>query len=135
MKPVLLVLVFLSEEHRALVSERFDMIYAPNEHLGKDRANGQAQIAARGHEIKVVLTSGTNGLLASEIDRLPALELICTVGVGYENVAIEQARARGIPVANAAGTNDDCVADHTMMLLLAAIRRLPFLNKIGRAHV
>jgi len=42
MKPVLLVLVFLSEEHRALVSERFDMIYAPNAHLGKDRSNGEA---------------------------------------------------------------------------------------------
>ncbi|MFD4840674.1 2-hydroxyacid dehydrogenase [Achromobacter sp. NPDC058515] len=128
MKPVLLVLVFLSEEHRALVSERFDMIYAPNEQLGKDRANGEAQIAARGRDIKVVLTNGTNGLTSSEIDRLPALELICTVGVGYENVAVEHAKARGIAVANAAGTNDDCVADHTMMLLLAAIRRLPFLN-------
>lgn len=128
MKPVLLVLVFLSEEHRALVGERFDMIYAPNEQLGKDRARGEAQIAARGRDIKVVLTNGTNGLTASEIDRLPALELICTVGVGYENVAIDHAKARGIPVANAAGTNDDCVADHAMMLLLAAIRRLPFLN-------
>jgi len=128
MKPVLLVLVFLSEEHRALVSERFNMIYAPNEHLGQDRSKGEAEIAARGHEIKVVLTNGTNGLLASEIDRLPMLELICTVGVGFENVAVAHAKARGIPVANAAGTNDDCVADHTMMLLLAAIRRLPFLN-------
>lgn len=128
MKPVLLVLVFLSEEHRALVSEQFEMIYAPNAHLGKDRSNGEVQIAARGTEISVVLTNGTNGLLASEIDRLPALKLICTVGVGHENVAIEHARSRGIQVANAAGTNDDCVADHTMMLLLAAIRRLPFLN-------
>lgn len=128
MKPVLLVLVFLSEEHRALVGERFDMIYAPNAQLGQDRSNGQAQIAARGPEIKVVLTNGTNGLLTSEIDALPALELICTVGVGYENVAVEYAKARGIAVANAAGTNDDCVADHAMMLLLAAIRRLPFLN-------
>jgi lactate dehydrogenase-like 2-hydroxyacid dehydrogenase len=31
-------------------------------------------------------------------------------------------------VCNAAGTNDDAVADHTMAILLAAIRRLPFLN-------
>lgn len=135
MKPVLLVLVFLSEEHRALVGERFDMIYAPNAKLGQDRSNGEAQIAARGREVKVVLTNGTNGLLASEIDRLPELELICTVGVGYENVALEHAKARGIAVANAAGTNDDCVADHTMMLLLAAIRRLPFLNSGVRRGV
>ncbi|MES2185732.1 MAG: 2-hydroxyacid dehydrogenase [Pseudomonadota bacterium] len=128
MKPLLLVLVFLSEEHRALVSERFDMVYAPNEDLGADRSNGAAQIAARGPDIRVVLTNGTNGLLAAEIDALPKLELICTVGVGHENVAVAHARARGIAVANAAGTNDECVADHAMMILLAAIRRLPFLN-------
>jgi len=127
-KPVLLVLVFLSEEHRALMREHFELIYAPNAQLGRDRRNGAAQIAARGHEIELVLTNGTNGLLANEIDRLPALRLIGTVGVGYENVALVHARARGIPVVNAAGTNDDCVADHAMMLLLAAIRRLPFLN-------
>ncbi len=127
-KPLLLVLVFLSEEHRALVSERFELIYAPNEGLGKDRSNGQAQIATRGQDIRVVLTNGTNGLLAEEIDALPHLELICTVGVGFENVARERARERGIPVCNAAGTNDDAVADHAMAILLAAIRRLPFLN-------
>ncbi|MDB5838711.1 MAG: D-isomer specific 2-hydroxyacid dehydrogenase, NAD-binding, partial [Herminiimonas sp.] len=128
MKPLLLVLVFLSEEHRVLVSERFEMIYAPNPGLGADRSAGQAQIAARGANIQVVLTNGTNGLLAEEIALLPRLELICTVGVGFENVALDAASARGIPVCNAAGTNDDAVADHAMAILLAAIRRVPFLN-------
>ncbi|MFC5496238.1 2-hydroxyacid dehydrogenase [Caenimonas terrae] len=128
MKPRLLVLVYLSVEHRALVSERFDMIYAPNEGLGADRSNGAAQIAAHGSEIRVVLTNGTNGLLATEIDALPRLELVCTVGVGFENVALERASRRGIPVCNAAGTNDDAVADHAMAILLAAVRRVPFLN-------
>lgn len=128
MKPLLLVLVFLSEEHRALVAERFEVIYAPNEKLGADRSNGAAQIAARGQDILVVLTNGTNGLHADEIGALPRLELICTVGVGFENVDLAAASARGIPVCNAAGTNDDAVADHAMAILLAAIRRLPFLN-------
>lgn len=128
MKPLLLVLVYLSDEHRALVAERFDTIYAPNANLGADRSNGAAQIQARGEDIRVVLTNGTNGLLAEEIAALPKLELICTVGVGFENVALDAARARGIPVCNAAGTNDDAVADHAMAILLAAIRRLPFLN-------
>lgn len=128
MKPLLLVLVYLSEEHRALVAQRYETVYAPNEGLGADRSNGAAQIAARGHDIQVVLTNGTNGLLAEEIDAMPRLELICTVGVGFENVALDRACARGIPVCNAAGTNDDAVADHAMAILLAAIRRLPFLN-------
>lgn len=128
MKPVLLVLVYLSEVHRTLLDERFNMIYAPNENLGADRSNGAAQINARGSEIELVLTNGTNGLLADEIARLPNLKLICTVGVGYENVACEAAKRRGIPVCNAAGTNHTAVADHAMAILLAAIRRIPFLN-------
>lgn len=128
MKPLLLVLVFLSEEHRALVSERFEMIYSPNEKLGADRSNGAAQIAARGRDIQVVLTNGTNGLLAEEMAQMPRLELVCTLGVGFENVARDAASARGIPVCNAAGTNDSAVADHAMAILLAAIRRIPFLN-------
>ena len=47
MKPLALVLVYITEEHRELVSEHFELIYAPNEDLGKDRTNGAAQIAAR----------------------------------------------------------------------------------------
>jgi D-3-phosphoglycerate dehydrogenase len=50
------------------------------------------------------------------------------LGVGHENVALEHAKAKGIRVANAAGTNDDCVADHAMGILLAAIRKIPMLN-------
>jgi lactate dehydrogenase-like 2-hydroxyacid dehydrogenase len=128
MKPLLLVLVYITEEHRALVAEQFDLIYAPNEGLGADRGNGAAQIAARGKDIRVVLTNGTNGLLPSEIDAMPMLEIICTLGVGFENVAIAHASARGIRVCNAASTNDDCVADHAMGILLAAIRGIPALN-------
>ena len=128
MKPTLLVLVFLSEEHRALVSQRFDLIYSPNEGLGADRSNGVAQIAARGKDIRFVLTNGTNGLLPAEIDAMPSLELVCTLGVGFENVARDHAKSKGIPVCNAAGTNDSAVADHAMAILLAAIRRVPFLN-------
>lgn len=128
MKPVLLVLVFISEEHRELVSRRFELIYSPNENLGADRSNGARQIALRGQDIQLVLTNGTNGLMVEEIDALPKLQLICTVGVGVENVALDHARRRGIPVCNAAGTNDAAVADHAMALLLAAVRRIPFLN-------
>lgn len=128
MKPTLLVLVFLSEEHRVLVGQRFELLYSPNESLGVDRSKGAGQIAARGKDIRFVLTNGTNGLLPEEINAMPNLELVCTLGVGFENVAREHAKARGIPVCNAAGTNAAAVADHAMAILLAAIRRIPFLN-------
>ena len=128
MKPTLLVLVYLSEEHRVLVSERFELLYSPNEGLGTDRSNGQTQINLRGGDIRFVLTNGTNGLLPTEIDAMPNLKLICTLGAGFENVAVDYAKSRGIPVCNAAGTNHKAVADHAMAILLAAIRRITFLN-------
>jgi lactate dehydrogenase-like 2-hydroxyacid dehydrogenase len=59
---------------------------------------------------------------------MPNLKLICTLGVGFENVAVDYAKSRGIPVCNAAGTNHKAVADHAMAILLAAIRRITFLN-------
>lgn len=127
-KPTLLVLVYLAPEHRNLLSDRFELLYAPNEGLGVDRSNGQEQINLRGEEIEFVLTNGANGLLPIEIDAMPKLKLICSLGVGFENVAIEHARRCGIPVCNAAGTNHVAVADHAMAILLAAIRRVTFLN-------
>ena len=127
-KPTLLVLVYLAPEHRNLLSDRFELLYAPNKRLGVDRSNGQEQINLRGKEIEFVLTNGANGLLPIEIDAMPKLKLICSLGVGFENVAIEHARRCGIPVCNAAGTNHVAVADHAMAILLAAIRRVTFLN-------
>lgn len=135
MKPLLLVLVYITPEHRVLVSKSFETIYAPNDGLGADRTNGATQIAIRGKDIQVVLTNGTNGLTAAEIDAMPALQIVCTLGVGFENVDIPHATARGIKVANAAGTNDSCVADHAMALLLGAVRRVPTLNTLVRQGV
>ncbi len=39
---------------------------------------------------------------------MPALELVCALGAGYENVGPDAARARGIALANGAGTGHHC---------------------------
>ncbi len=132
MKPVALVLVFITPEHRELVAQSFELIYAPNEGLGADRSRGAAAIAARGSDVRVVLTNGTNGLTPDEIDAMPKLEIVCTLGVGTENVPLAYLTKRGIPVCNAARTNDDCAADHAMALLLAAVRGIPKLQRFAR---
>jgi D-3-phosphoglycerate dehydrogenase len=82
-----------------------------------------------------VLTNGATGITIDEINALPTLEILCTLGVGYENVPVEYLKQRGIRVCNAAGTNEDCVADHAMGLLLAAVRGIPFLNHAVRQGV
>src|SRR5699024_7395353 len=63
------------------------------------------------------------------IDAMPKLELICTLGVGNENVAASHARRRGIALANGYGTNAECVADHAFALLLAIVRNIALMDK------
>ena len=72
-----------------------------------------------------MLTNGSTGLSAAQIDALPALSLVAALGAGFENIAVAHAQQRGVAVVNGAGTNDDCVADHALALLLAVARGLP----------
>ena len=78
------------------------------------------------------LTIGSIGLTAKEIDAMPSLELVCAMGAGYENIDTAKCRERGIAVGNGAGTNDSCVADHAMALLLASVRRVPAYDRATR---
>jgi D-3-phosphoglycerate dehydrogenase len=126
MKPSLLVLISLKPTSRVSVEAAFDAIHAP------DAAQRAAAIAAHGKTIRAVLTNGTTGLTAAEIDQLPQLELVSALGAGYENLAVDHARERGIVLVNGSGTNADCVADHAFALLLAVVRDVPQLDQATR---
>ena len=125
----LLVLNHLSRAHQARLGERYDVHYAPE---APDRA---AAIAAHGARIRAVLTIGVLGLSAEEMAAMPALELVCCMGAGYEMVDIAAARARGIALANGQGTNDDCVADHAFGLVISAVRNFRQLDRLCREGV
>ena len=72
-----------------------------------------------------VLISGTEPVTARVLTAAHRLKVIAKHGVGYENIDLEAARARGIPVALAGGAIADSVADLTLGLLLAVARRIP----------
>lgn len=122
-KNVLLVLCPLP----AAYLTQIDAVYERIDGSGDERRS--AAIAQHGARIRAVLTIGTIGLSAAEIDAMPALQLICALGVGYERIDVAAAKARGITVANGAGTNDDVVADHAFGLLLAAVRGIVSLDR------
>ncbi|PCE21977.1 hydroxyacid dehydrogenase [Paraburkholderia acidicola] len=129
MKPSLLVLISLRDDSYASVAASFDILYAPT-------PEQRTQIiASHGASIRAVLTNGTTGLTADEIDQLPDLEFISALGAGYENIAVDYARARDIVLVNGAGTNDDCVADHAFALLLAAVRDIAQRDRATRDGV
>jgi len=66
------------------------------------------------------------------LDRLPALEVIANFGVGYDNIDVAAAVERGIVVTNTAGVLDEEVADLTLGLLLATLRRIPAAERFLR---
>jgi lactate dehydrogenase-like 2-hydroxyacid dehydrogenase len=125
----LLVLNSLSSAHQARIAAVYDMTYAPTQ------AERTAAIAAHGAKYRAVLTIGVIGLTSEEIAAMPKLELVCAMGAGYERIAVETARSRGIVVANGAGTNDDCVADHAFGLLIGIVRRIRTLDRLCREGV
>ncbi len=129
MKPALLILIPLADHHLAQIALSFDIVNAPGP---TERAQA---VASQGATIRAVLTNGTTGLTAAEMDRMPNLEFVSALGAGYENIDGGHARTRGITVVNGAGTNADCVADHAFGLLLATVRRLPQSDAACRAGV
>ena len=58
------------------------------------------------------------------MDRLRGLKIIANYGVGYDNLDVEAARARGIAVTNTPDVLTGATAELTWALILAAARRL-----------
>ncbi len=57
------------------------------------------------------------------------LKMIQRTGVGTEMLDVEAIKRHGIPVYVNAGVNAQSVAEHTLMLILASLKRLPKINK------
>ncbi|MDI4650087.1 C-terminal binding protein [Cohnella hashimotonis] len=62
---------------------------------------------------------------AEAIERMTRCKVIVRYGIGVDNVDLEAARAKGIPVANVPDYAIEEVADHAMSLLLASVRKIP----------
>jgi phosphoglycerate dehydrogenase-like enzyme len=72
---------------------------------------------------------------AAMIAAAPRLRLIQKIGVGVNTIDLEAARSRAIPVCNLPGTNARAVAELTLALMLATIRRVPRFDAELRAGV
>jgi phosphoglycerate dehydrogenase-like enzyme len=70
---------------------------------------------------------------AAVIEQAPHLKLIQKLGVGVDTIDLDAARARGIAVCNMPGANTRAVAELTLLLMLATLRRLSELDRQTRA--
>ena len=65
----------------------------------------------------------TQPLPADVIAKAAKLKIVSRHGVGYDAVDVPALNARGIPLAIVGDVNSRAVAEHTLMLMLAAARR------------
>jgi len=61
---------------------------------------------------------------AEVLAALPSLRVIARVGVGVDSIDLEAATAHGVAVTITPGANESTVADHTVAMMLAVLRRL-----------
>ena len=54
----------------------------------------------------------------------PDLRVVARMGVGYDAIDVDAASRAGVVVTTTPGANEETVADHTLALILAAVRRV-----------
>ncbi len=126
MKPEVLVMAHRrgwEQAGFASLRKDFEMHYAP------DVARADVLIAERGSRIRAVVTTGSFGLTAGQMDRMPKLEFVQTRGMGHEKIDFDAARERNVVVANSPSVNFFSVAEHAMALLLTLVRDIPSYNE------
>ncbi|PKK58280.1 glyoxylate reductase [Rhizophagus irregularis] len=79
------------------------------------------------------LAKGVDGILCMLTDKIdselldaagPNLKVVSTMSVGYDHVDLSEFRKRSIPLGHTPGVLTDAVADITVLLVLAAARRI-----------
>lgn len=117
------------------LSERFNQALAADYEVTAlwQQADPQAFLRAHGERFDVVATSARFGLNAEQMALLPKLQAICSFGVGYDAIAVEQARDRGIPVSTTPDVLTDCVADLAMGMLIDIARRIAESDRFVRS--
>lgn len=129
MKPEVIVRVPFPPESIALLEEDFVVHYAPT--------LPELEVAIRefGPKARAVVTNGSIGLSGEQIRAIPNLEMIHTVGVGFEMIDMAVVDEKKIVVANNAGTNAFSVAEQTLALILAVLRDIPAAERAVRSGI
>jgi len=81
-------------------------------------------LARHGATVRGLANASVTPLTADLLDRLPKLEIISSIGVGYDMIDVAAARARGIVVTHTPDVLNADVANYALLLLLAASRDL-----------
>ncbi|MGE5844317.1 MAG: 2-hydroxyacid dehydrogenase [Syntrophaceae bacterium] len=126
-KKKILVTGRLPDEIMAQLSAACDM-----EANREDRPMEREQVLTRIADREGLLSMITDRVDAELMDRAPNLKIISNLAVGYNNIDVAAATARGIAVTNTPGVTTEPTADLTLGLILAVARRIVEEDRLTR---
>ena len=108
-----------------------DVSFEPFETLGdfvRYESSTPEQARERVKDLDVLLI---NKVLVDKqlIDSAPNLKLICIAATGVNNIDVEYAASKGIPVRNAVGYSTDSVVQSTFMHILSLVGGAPYFDE------
>ena len=93
-------------------------------HSGPREGWPSAELIARVADADGIISQLTDRIDRRLIEAAPALRVIANVAVGYDNIDLDAAKARGIVVTNTPDVLTNAVAEFTWALILGVTRRV-----------
>jgi len=125
-KTVLILSPLPEDAARMLISSKVTATELEDVSIASYQGSSQADLIRAVADADVIIGDYTNNV-AMDADVMRAAKqcvLIQQPSTGYQHIDVDAAAAEGIPVANTAGTNTFAVAEHTVMLMLACLKKL-----------
>ncbi len=126
--PKLYVARLLPEPVMTVIRERFSLTTAPQ--VGTPNRTALRDGLREAQAAICTLTEGIDG---DVLKAAPHLRVIANYAVGYNNIAVDEAKAKGVVVTNTPDVLTEATADLTWALLLATARRVPEGDRLVRS--
>ena len=95
----------------------------------EDRPMSNAELVEKCQGVQALVSTGSNAINSDFLHQCSHLKIVSQFGAGYDNVDVHTARSLGIDVGNAPDAMSDATADIAFSLMLAASRKICYLNR------
>ena len=130
----------MSREHRVVITDFVTEPLDPEEGVLGDLAEvvgvgsrAEEELVGQVEDADALMVYHETVISAATVSRLEKCRVITRCGVGYDNVDLESARQRGIPVCNVPDYGTEDVADAAIGGAVAMMRGTTYLNSRLRA--
>lgn len=106
-------------------------VHMPAEEPPAD-ALGEERLIERAEGADALVPTVGDPVTARVMDAAPQLQIIAQYAVGYDNIDLDAARERDLPVTHTPGVLTDATADFSVALLLAVARHVPPADRFVR---